>query len=118
MSNTSKFGEALTASRPAFLAMFGVDITFQPGVLDRAITAIVRYVTDAGKVEPVARLKSPRIHIKVANDSTLGIAANEFLANQTGLKVNLPPRKGATARDFHLAKIIAQNAASVTYEVN
>lgn len=112
------FDAALIAARPAFLTTFGVAITFQPGVLDRSITAIVRYANDDGQVEPVVRHKSPIVHIKVANDSTLGIAADEFLADQSSLKVSLPPRKGATARQFHLARIVEQDAAFVTYEVH
>lgn len=118
MSTTSTFGDALINARSALLDQFGVDATYQPGVLDRAITAIVRYPDDAGKVGTVMRHRSPIVQVKVANDSTLGIAASEFLADQTSKTISIPPRRGADARTFTLARIIMQDDAFVTYEVH
>ena len=118
MATTSTFGDALINARDAQLDHFGVDATYQPGVLDREITAIVRYIDDAGKVGPVARHKSSIVNVKVANDSTEGISADEFLADQTSKTISLPPRRGATARTFTLARILYQNDAFVTFEVH
>jgi len=103
----------MAAGRAAFLAAFGQPVTFQPGTLDRAITAIIKYVTDDATVDPVLRHRSPLVHIKVANDATLGIAASEFADNQT---VSVPPRSGATARVMQLARIVKADGIWVTYE--
>jgi len=102
-----------TAGRAAFLAAFGQPIVFQPGTLDRAITAIVKYVEDDAIVDPVLRHKSPRVHIKTANDATVGISAAEFDPSRT---VSVPPRPGAEARVMHLARIVKANGIWVTYE--
>jgi len=103
----------MTAGRAAFLAAFGRPVTYQPGTLDRAITAIVRYVTDDAEILTGARLRTPKVHVKVANDATLGIAASEFADNQT---ISVPPRPGATARTMQLARIVKANGIWVTYE--
>ena len=118
MVTTSTFGDALISARDAQLDHFGVDATYQPGVLDREITAIVRYTEDAGQVGPVSRHKSPIVNIKVANDSTEGISASEFLADQTSKTISVPPRRGADARTFTLARILIQNDAFVTFEAH
>jgi hypothetical protein len=106
------FDEAIVAAAPAFLATFGETITFQPSVLDRSITAIVTYIDDAAATDPVPRHRSPEANIKVRNDTTLGIATSEFVTN---LKINMPARKGGTSRNWHLTKILHQDAAWVTY---
>lgn len=102
-----------TAGRAAFLAQFGTAIVYQPGTLNRAITAIIRYATDDATVDPVLRHRSPMVQIKVANDATLGIAAAEFADNQT---ISVPPRPGAAARTMQLARIVKANSIWVTYE--
>jgi hypothetical protein len=101
------------AGRAAFLAQDGQPIVFQPGTLDRAITAIVKYVTDDATMDPVLRHRSPLVRIKVANDATLGIAASEFADNQT---ISAPPRPGAAARPMQLSRIVKANGIWVTYE--
>lgn len=103
----------LTAGRAAFLAQFGRPVTYRPGALDRSITAIVSYPRDDGLVDPVARHKSPKVQIKVPNDSTLGIAASEFDSSQT---VSVPPRPNAAAKTMYLARIVKANGIWVTYE--
>lgn len=109
------FDEILVENAPIHLNEFGVTGTYQPGVIDRSIQVIVRYVTDDGQVAPVIRHRSPIIHIKVANNTVTGITPEEF---EQGQKINMPPRKGAAARDFQLARIIKQDAGMVTYEVH
>jgi len=103
----------LTAGRAAFLAAFGQPIVYQPGTLDRAVTAIVKYVQDDATVDPIVRHRSPKVHIKVGNDAVLGIAAAEFDSSQT---VTVPPRPGAAARTMHLARIVKANGIWATYE--
>ncbi len=110
---TTVFETTSAASRPVFLATFGSSIVYQPGVLDRSITAIVRYVQDDAAVVPGARHRSPKVRVKVANDATLGISASEFDDNQT---VSVPPRPGAAARTMQLARIVYENNVWVTYE--
>lgn len=109
------FDEILAENAVIHLDTFGIAGIYRPGVLDRAIQAIIRYVTDDGQVSPVARHRSPIVQIKVANNSVTGISADEF---EQGQVVNLPPRKGADARDFNLAKIIRQDAGMITLEVH
>ena len=108
------FETSWTAScRAAFLAQRGIAIVYQPGVLDRAITAIVKYVTDDATVAPVLHHRGPLVHIKVANDATLGIAASEYADNQT---VSVPPRPLASAKVMHLARIVKADGIWMTYE--
>ena len=109
------FDEILAENAVIHLAEFGVAGIYRPGVLDRAITIIVRHVTDDGQVAPVVRHRSPIVNIKVANNSTTGISAEEF---EQGQLINIPPRKGADARDFQLARIVKQDAGMVTIEVH
>jgi hypothetical protein len=101
------------AARPAFLAAFGADIVYRPETLARPIRAIVQYVKDDGLVDPVIRHKSPKVQIKVANDSILGIAADEFDSNQT---VSVPPRPKASAVPMIMARIVKSNGIWVTFE--
>jgi len=103
----------ITAGRAAFLGAFGQPIIFQPGTSNRAITAIVKYPEDDAVVSPIARHRSPLVHVKVANDATLGIAASEYADNQT---VSVPPRSGATARVMQLARIVKVDGIWITYE--
>ena len=109
------FDEILVENVDYILEVFGVAGIYQPGVLDRSIQVIIRYVTDDGQVAPVTRHRSPIVNIKVANDSVKGISAEEF---EQGQVINMPPRKGADARDFSLARIIKQDAGMVTIEVH
>jgi len=109
------FDEILVENASIHLAEFGVTGIYRPGVLNRSIEVIVRYVTDDGQVAPVIRHRSPVINIKVANSSTTGIEPEEF---EQGQKINMPPRKGADARDFQLARIVKQDAGMVTIEVH
>ena len=109
------FDEILVADAAIHLDVFGAAGIYQPGVLDREIQAIVRYITDDGQVAPVVRHRSPIVHIKVANNSVFGISAEEFKQGQV---INVPPRKGADPRDFQLARIIKQDAGMITIEVH
>ena len=107
------FDTAAIGARSALLDAFGVSATYRPGVLNRSITVIVRHVTDAGQVAAGSRKRSPVVHIKAANDSAIGISAEEF---EQGQLIDAPPRKGAESRTFRLASIVKQSAAFVTYE--
>jgi len=98
-----------------FLAEFGIDGIYQPGSLNRPIRAIMKYQEDAGTVDPMHRHRSPILTMKVPNCQTEGITASEFESSQT---VIVPPRKGADARLFHIARIFRQSAAWVTYELH
>lgn len=109
------FDEILVENAPHILDIFSVEGTYQPGVLNREIQVIVRYVTDDGQVSPVVRHRGPIANIKVANNSVTGISAEEFKQGQI---INIPPRKGADARDFSLARIIKQDAGMMTIEVH
>ena len=111
----TEFDENAIACLDSFLQIFGVDGIYQPGILNRSIKVIIRYVTDDAQVQPVQRHRSPKINIKTPNDSSNGIAAGEF---ELGQKVSIPPRKGADARLFHLARIVKQTASFVIYEVH
>ena len=109
------FDEAAVAAVPAYLAQYGVDGVYQPGVLNRAIGVIPIYEQDGAKIDPAQRMRSPKLRIKVPNTAVNGITPGEFAPNQT---VSVPPRKGADARAFQLARIVSQSAAWVVYELN
>jgi hypothetical protein len=109
------FDEILVANVPALLNAFGLEGIYRPGVLDREILGIVRHVQDDAAVAPVVRHRSPLINVKVANDSVIGISAEEF---EQGHVINIPPRKGAEPRDFQMARIVSQDAGFVVYEVH
>lgn len=109
------FDEILVANVPYFLEVFGEDGIYRPGDLDRGIQVIIRHVTDDGRVDPVVRRRGPIVNIKVANDPVTGISAEEF---EQGQVINIPPRKGADARDFQLARIIKQDAGMNTIEAH
>ena len=112
---TQTFDEILVANVPLLLDAFGVDGIYRPGELDREIQVIIRHVQDDATVAPVVRHRSPLINIKVANDSVTGISAEEF---EQGQVVSIPPRKGADAREFQMARIVSQDAGFVVYEVH
>lgn len=107
--------EILVENAPLLLDIFGEAGVYRPGVLDRPIQGIIRYVQDDATVAPVVRHRSPLINLKVANDSVTGISADEF---EQGQVVNIPPRKGAEAREFQMARIVSQDAGFVIYEVH
>ena len=107
------FDNAVVAGRDSFLEMFGETVTYQPGVLNREITVIIKNAVDDHTVAPIQRHRSPKLQIKVANDSAIGISAEEFEPGQT---ISCPPRKGADARTFRLARIAKQTMAFVWYE--
>ena len=109
------FDKILQDDVDILLDVFGIAGIYRPGVLDREIQAIIRYVTDDGQVPPVVRHRSPVVNIKVANNSTTGISAEEFVP---GYVIRIPPRKGADPRDFSLARIIKQDAGMITIEVH
>lgn len=109
----TEFDSLLLADRDIFLDTFGVSATYQPGVLNRSITVIVRYIEDAAQVLAGGRKRSPVINIKAANDPAAGISADEF---EPGQLISVSPRKGSDARSFRLAVIVKQSAAFVTYE--
>ena len=109
------FDEITIDNADILLDEFGITGIYRPGVLDREIQVIVRYVTDDGQVAPVVRHRSPIVNIQAANNSATGISAEEF---EQGQVINIPPRKGADARDFSLAKIVRQDAGMITIEVH
>lgn len=109
------FDQILVENAEILLDTFGVAGIYRPGVLDREIQVIIRYVTDDGQVSPVARHRSPVANIRVANDSVTGISAEEF---EQAHVIKIPPRKGADPRDFQLARIITQDAGLITIEVH
>jgi hypothetical protein len=110
----TEFDEFSLASRDIFLELWGIDGVYQPGSLNRAIRAIIRYVEDDAVIPPVQRHRSPLLTMKVPNDSSNGITAEEFIPGQL---VSIPPRKGTDARTFRLARIRWQSAAFVSYEI-
>ena len=107
------FDEIMVENAPIHLDVERVSGIYNPGELDREIQVIIRYVSDDGQVAPVVRHRSPIVNIQVANNSTTGISAEEF---EQGQVINIPPRKGADARDFSLARIIKQDAGMITIE--
>lgn len=109
------FDEVLVTNVPILLKDFGVDGIYRPGVLNREIQVIIRHVTDDGTVPPVVRHRGPVVNVKVANDSVIGISAEEF---EQGQVLSIPPRKGADAREFQMARIVSQDAGFVVYEVH
>ena len=109
------FDEIVVDNADILLNDFGVVGIYRPGVLDREIQVIIQYVSDDGQVAPVVRHRSPIISFSVANNSTTGISASEF---EQGHIVKIPPRKGADARDFNLARILKQDAGMITIEVH
>jgi len=115
ITGDNDFDTAAIANRGIFLEEFGVSATYRPGVLNRSITVIVRHEEDDGQVVAGSRHRSPVVNIKAANDSAIGISAEEF---EQGQIIDAPPRKGADNRSFRLARIIKQSAAFVTYEVH
>ena len=113
ITGDNDFDTASIANRGVFLDEFGVSATYRPGVLNRSITVIVRHIEDAGQAAAGSRHRSPVVNIKAANDSAIGISAEEF---EPGQIIDAPPRKGADNRSFRLARIVKQNAAFVVYE--
>lgn len=109
------FDEILEENAELYLDVFAGPAIYRPGDLDRDIQAIIRHTTDDGQVTPVVRHRSPIVTVKVSNDSTTGISAEEFVQGQV---INMPPRKGADARDFRLAKILKQDAGMITIEAH
>ena len=111
------FDEILIENASIILDIFAEAVAgvYQPGVLDRSVRGIIWYVRDDGTVSPVARHRSPVVNLKVANDSVNGISADEF---EQGQVVSIPPRKGADAREFQMARIVSQDAAFIVYEVH
>lgn len=109
------FDEILVDNAGLLLDVFGVAGVYRPGVLDREIQVIIKYVTDDGQVEPVIRHRGPVVNVKVANDPVTGISAEEF---EQGHVIKIPPRKGADPRDFQMARIVGEDAGFVVYEVH
>jgi hypothetical protein len=107
------FDESVLNTRETFLDQFGIDAIYRPGVLSREITVIIKHLEDASQASPGIRHRSPLIQIKTANDSAIGIAADEFEQGQT---ISCPPRKGSAARLFRLTRIIKQTTVWVWYE--
>ena len=109
------FDEISVENAPIILGIFGEAGVYQPGVLDREIQGHIMFVTDDGTVAPVVRHRGPVINLKVKNNSVTGISADEF---EQGQVVSIPPRKGADAREFQLARIVRQDAGLLTIEVH
>jgi len=109
------FDEISVENAPIILGIFGEAGVYQPGVLDREIQGHIMFVTDDGTVAPVVRHRGPVINLKVKNNSVTGISADEF---EQGQVVSIPPRKGADAREFKMARIVSQDAGFVVYEVH
>jgi hypothetical protein len=115
ISGTQTFDEISVVNAPLLLSVFGEAGVYRPGILNRAIQGIIRYVQDDGTVAPVVRHRGPLINLKVANNSVTGISADEF---EQGQVVSIPPRKGADAREFQMARIVRQDAGFIVYEVH
>ena len=111
----TSFDEILIENAALDLATFGVSGIYQPTLLAREILVIIRYDSDDGQVIPGSRYRGPVMRIAVANNSTSGIDAGEFVQGQL---VSIPPRVGVTAREFKLARIVKQTAGLVTFEVH
>lgn len=110
----TEFDTLLLAARDNTLDLYAFDGIYQPGSLNRTIKAIVKTIKDDDLSQNTLRHKSPRLKIKVPNDSSIGISASEFVEGQT---VSVPPRRGMDARPFKLQRIMDHNAVWVTYEV-
>jgi len=106
------FDTAMLAAAPLFMTVFGVTVTYQPNVLDRSISAIVRY-PDNKPSDPVNRFRDSVVHLKVLNDGDDGISSAEFIPNQT---ISVLPRYGDSAVTKRLNRIIKQSAAFVVFE--
>ena len=109
------FDEILVQDASLHTDAFGVTGIYQPGVLNRSISVIVTYREDDGQVQPIQRRRGPIIEIEVENNAVTGIADNEFETNQT---ISIPPRPGANARNFQLARIVKQDAGMMTLEAH
>jgi len=109
------FDEILEQDASLHTDEFGVTGIYQPGVLDRSIDVIITYKQDDGQVSPVKRRRGPVIEISVQNSATAGIAPSEY---STGQKISVPPRPGATARNFQLARIVNEDAGMLTIEAH
>ena len=111
------FDEILVENASIIMGIFAEAVAgvYQPGVLDREIQGQIMFVTDDGTVPPVVRHRGPVINLKVKNNSVTGISAEEF---EPGQVVSIPPRKGADAREFQLARIVRQDAGLLTIEVH
>ncbi len=109
------FEDVTVSGRAFLLEQLAEDGVYRPGVLNRAIKAIPKYETDDATIDPIARHRSPKLQVKVPNDPANGITPAEF---EQGQVISIPPRKGAAARAFTLAKIVKQTAAFVTFEVH
>jgi hypothetical protein len=111
------FDEILVENASIIMDIFAEAVAgvYQPGVLDREIQGHIMFVEDDGTVAPVVRHRGPVINLKVKNNSVTGISAEEF---EQGQVVSIPPRKGADAREFKLARIVRQDAGLLTIEVH
>jgi len=109
------YDEILVDNADLYLETFGVDGIYRPDVLARAIRGHVMYPIDDAQVSPVGRHRGPIVNIKVKNDTTSGITPEEF---EQGHVINIPPRKGADARDFQMARIVRQDAGLLTIEAH
>ena len=109
--------DILIGDAPILLDIFGEAVAgiYRPGVLDRKIKGQISHVQDDATVAPIVRHRSPLINLKVANNSVTGISADEF---EQGQVVSIPPRKGADAREFQMARIVRQDAGLIVYEVH
>ena len=110
----TEFDGLLLEARDNFIELYAIDGVYQPGILSRAIKAIVKTIKDDDLTQNTLRHKEPRLKMKVPNDSSIGITAEEFVEGQT---VSVPPRKGMDARPFRLLRIMEHNAVWVTYEI-
>lgn len=80
----------------------------------RYITVMVTYPDDSGQVIDQARKRTPLPHVTARNDATSGIETDNWTNNDA---ISIPPQQGGSARTFHLARLIYQDAGLGTWEV-
>jgi len=109
------FDSELIDTAADFLTMFAESITYIPrGGDQRQITGIIDREGAAGLPGAPAG-NAPLCMITVANDSSSGISSSEI--DKGGDKIKYSLRKGETAQERKIVKIISQDAGMMTLEV-
>jgi hypothetical protein len=91
---------------------FGETVTYRPrGGGTRSITGIV-ITNPLGEVGSIQDAPAVRIHIRVLNDSTLGISGAEL--NLGGDKIDAPLRDGGTATTLAIKELVSDNGGFLT----
>ena len=106
---------ALISMSKAAKATFGRPIVVLPdGVTERKIVAIVKY-DEVGPVSGLGHGKSQIVTIKVDNNAVTGLSTAEFDRGKALARV--PEAIGKTPVTKRITKILRQNVAMVTYQV-